>query len=380
MVNRQKARRVAIVAHVGAAKGHLLRAIAIQNSLDEGVESLLVVPEKSKTFLHTFFPNVSCRFVDWLFSHNNLFDQSLSEVVEHLRRTITDLELIFESFVPDLVVGIPGFQTSSICRALGVPHVSVLHGPWLVPEYSFTDLSDEEKAVLTSWDRSVELTDILANIISSALGAPYRGYRRWLEEEEVWVAQDFDVSYKTRRPVIGFLQTDFGPAADRELPKNCWSVCLGSAVEHATPTLLAALPKEGPPRVVVGGLPVKETEKVRWRQSLAATSLAKISSIAVTHAGIGTIPVFAGLQIPQIFVPHDLDQAINAILASRSGFGTSIDLRHWRRRSPFGRIKPPISVAQLAQRVRMAARTKPGRKTKTNNKSVVAALISGSIN
>jgi hypothetical protein len=51
-----------------------------------------------------------------------------------------------------------------------------------------------------------------------------------------------------------------------------------------------------------------------------------ISRVAITHGGIGTIPVFANAGVQQIFVPHDLDQAINSILASRSGAGKTISL------------------------------------------------------
>src|ERR1700733_14986649 len=88
--------RIAVVAHVGEAQGHLLRAIALHESLSESANSLLVVPRKSKGFLDSFFPEIRCEFVDWAFSHNDLFDMGLAEFVRQLKATISDLERIFE--------------------------------------------------------------------------------------------------------------------------------------------------------------------------------------------------------------------------------------------------------------------------------------------
>src|SRR5262249_37342634 len=151
-------------------------------------------------------------------------------------------------------------------------------------------------------------------------------------------AQDFVVEYKNKRPVIGFLHTDFGPAAIKDLPARCMSISLGTAIEDSKEAILDALANEELPRLVVGGAKIDQRPAIYWRNAIAGTSLAKISTVAVCHGGIGTIPVFVKAGVPQVFMPYDIDQAINAVLAHRSGFGIPIDLKYWSRRTPFGRI------------------------------------------
>ena len=346
--------KVAIIPHVGSAKGHLLRAIAIHRALLESAEfdSLLIVPERARVFMQEFFPDISCKWVNWGFEHSNML--VVARTIRQIRIVGRDLEETFNLFTPNLIIGIPGFESSSICRTFGVPHVSVLHGPWLIPEYVLAPVDEEERAVLDAWERAIKLTDFGLKAVASVLGKKYRSYPDWLEKENVWVAQDFNVEYKNSRPKVGFLHADFGPLADGELPTDCLTVCLGTAIESDKMRLLNALSEENMPRLAVGGSEVHEVG-IYWRPTLAATSMANISRVALTHGGIGTLAIFAEARVPQIFLPHDLDQAVNAMLAQRSGFGTPIHLRYWKRRSPFGRKTPPFVDEELRQLVRRVA-------------------------
>lgn len=378
--NPKSRRRVAVVAHVGHAKSHLLRAIAIHKHLAENFDSVLIVPEKSRGFVQEYFPDLSCEWVRWLFSHNDVFDMRLSEVVRQLKMTVLDLQQIFERFDPELVIGVPGFQSSSICRTLGIPHIAALHGPWLVPEYVLSDSTAGEKAVLASWERAIELTDTLTNVIAHALGQKYDGYLDWLQNERVWIAQDFAVEYKNKRPIIGFLHTDFGPAAIKDLPLKCMSISLGTAIDDDKEKILEALTNEDLPKLIVGGAEIGDRAGVYWKSAIAGESLAKISSVALCHGGIGTIPVFANARVPQVFFPYDIDQAINAVLAHRSGFGIPINLDYWRRRTPFGRIRPEINTDEVRQLVRGAGERTAGRASTSNNKTAIESLVWDVIN
>lgn len=341
--------RIAILPHVGIAKGHLLRAITLNRVLKKTFQTRLIVPTSASDFVHQHFPWLSCDWIDWQYGHNDVLDPLLSEVVKRMKRTATNLERILNTVSADVVIGIPGFQSSAICRAIGIRHISLLHGPWLLPEYRLPDLSIGEGAVIKSWKTSIEITDTLLKIVAQTFGVKDRGYEHWLENETVLIAQDFaGVEYTARRPCVGFLSGDYGPRDCYDLPEKALCVILGSALDGLREDLLKRLLQCSLPVVIVGGSKKRHRistadGSIYYTRTRAATVLARISTMAVCHGGIGTIPLFAEVGARQLFMPHDLDQAVNTILAVRSGYGVTIDLRYWSKRTPFGRIKPPVN-------------------------------------
>ena len=373
--------KIAIIAHAGEAKGHILRAIALQRCLEEVAETTLIVPKKSRAFVETFFPEIACEWITWPFGHNDVLDQAvkLSTFVEQLKLTTLELEKLFHQSAPNLVIGIPGVESSALCRVLGVPHISVLHGPWLVPEYILDEPTPSESAVVVCWERSIEITQVAAKVVSHALGAMYgkmyRPYRTWLESEVVWVAQDFNVEYKNKRPVIGFLQADYGPTDTSGLPNNCLTITLGSAID-GDKKILGTFSHTDMSRLIISNSLIAEQPKVHWRPALSGASIASLSSVAINHGGIGTTAVFATAGVPQVFVPHDIDQAVNAFLAQRSGFGVSTATSQWwRKRTPFGRICPPlIKGRNLGQLVREVMQNPLHQTPAINNKAIIQSL------
>jgi hypothetical protein len=349
--------RVAIIPHVGVAMGHLLRAIALGRLLENDCEILFVVPSRAKRFIAEYFPDVQCAWVRWSFGHNDAIDHSLSETIDRSKQTLREIGNIFNAFRPQVVFGLPGFQTSFACELLGVPHVSLMHGPWLTPEYDLTDLSRSERSLISGWKRAIQVTDTLLLVMAHALGYNYRGYRHWLESHRICAAQGFSVTYRSPRPVIGFLHLEYGPATVADLPDKCISVLFGTAIREVDCDLLRAISGFGLPLVVVGARHRRPADGIFWVRSMSASRLADISAIAITHGGIGTIPTFARAGVPQIFVPHDIDQALNAVLAARSAFGEPIRLDYWRDRSPFGRVRPTVDSDDVRRLILNAHRT-----------------------
>jgi UDP:flavonoid glycosyltransferase YjiC (YdhE family) len=343
--------RIAVLPHVGTARSHLLRAVALGRLLAPRSDVTLILPRSAQAFVAAHFPEISCEWIDWPYGHNDVLAPLLSEVVAQLTQTAVDLERILAAAGADLVIGIPGFHSSAICRALGIRHVSILHGPWLLPEVRLGSLDAGERAVVASWENAIEVTDTFFAIVTHAFGLRESGYRQWLERETVWAGQDFPgLELAAPRPCVGFLYADYGPRDRGELPEGCIAVTLGTALDGPQAGLLRVLSEMGLPLVIVGGgggAPRRPAPDVFRVPACAGSTLARICSLAVCHGGIGTVPVFAETGVPQLFLPHDLDQAVNAVLAVRSGYGKSIDLRFWSRRTPFGRLRPAVDPDSL---------------------------------
>lgn len=351
---RHSGKRVVILPHVGVAMGHLLRAIALRDVIAGDSETLLALPSKARPFVRQHFPAVRCKWINWPFGHNEAIEVGLSNAIASLKSVTRSLDQLFTKFRPDVVIGLPGFQTSVICELLQVPHVSVLHGPWLTPDYELEDLSPGEKAVMKTWKRAIQLSDTLSQIMAHAVGYTYRGYREWFERQEIYVAQSFSVPLKVKRPTIGFLSRDYGLDNSSHLPAGCISILFGSAIPDIDRSVVRAVRSLGFPIVIAGARRLWNYGDLFCVRSIPATHLARMSVAAITHGGIGTIPAFAEAEVPQLFVPHDIDQAVNSILASRSGLGKSVDLTYWSSRSPFGRARPPVDLGEVQRFIRDA--------------------------
>ena len=331
-LQRKQNLRIAILPHVGIAKSHLLRAIALNELLRSKFQTVLILPSSGREFVQQYFPSISCEWIDWHYGHNDVLNPLLSELVRRMKNTAFELERILTSVSADVVIGIPGFQSSAICRAIGIKHISILHGPWLLPEYRLSDLDAGETAVVDSWKTSIEITDTILRIIAQTFDLKDEGYEHWLENETVLVGQDFNgVDLVKQRPCIGFLSSDYGTQDCENLPNNALSLILGTALDGLEGRLFRVLLSRRSPMIIIGRdvqRRRKNAPPIYYRPALAGTVLARISAMAVCHGGIGTVPVFAKAKVPQLFVPHDLDQAVNAILAVRSGYGLTIDLRY----------------------------------------------------
>jgi hypothetical protein len=311
------------------------------------METILVVPDRAADFCKEFFPDLKCEWIPWNFGHNEITQSRFTEVVANSRITAVEITRIFDRFAPHLVIGLPGFYTSFVCRAFGLPHIAVLHGAWLVHEYDLPDLSKTERLVIDKCYRLYEIVDVFAKIVTHAFGQKHRRYRDWLDKEQIWVAQDFPIEYKQKRPQIGFLSGEFGPVTLPNLPESCISITLGTGNAEIRTDVILALSLSKHPLVVIAKEEPKNGGRILWAPLVQATSLARISRVAISHAGISTMAIFAKHGVPQVFLPHDIDQAVNALLASRSGFGSTIDLEHWHKQSPISRLTPPYESAQI---------------------------------
>lgn len=368
-------KRIALIPHVGSTKAHLLRAIALQRMLSESYETLLVIPERAREFCDAFFPGLKCKWIPWNFGHTEMSQSRFTEIVKGSNTTAAEITRIFDDFNPALVIGLPGFYTSLLCRLLGVPHVAVLHGSWIAPEYDLQDLNKDEKLVLDKCGRLFEIVDVIAKVVSHAAGYRYGGYRDWLEKEIIWIGQDFDISYKTKRPKVGFLSTSFGPTFLEETPNKYLSVCFGTAIRGVPRELLLAMSGNPEPLLVVSESEPETVTRLRWTRYLQSACLAKISLLTISHAGVSSVGEFAASGVPQVFFPHDIDQAVISMLASRSGLGSSIDLGYWRKRTPFGRVFPRFDPAELHRLIRRERTKRVATRPRLNDRSLLEEAL-----
>jgi UDP-N-acetylglucosamine:LPS N-acetylglucosamine transferase len=367
--------RIAIIPHVGNSMGHLLRAIALQRALHELADTLLIIPDKAKEFIDCFFPGSACKWVPWNFGHSEITQLRLTEAVSNSKITASEITNILNEFVPDFVIGLPGFYTSILCRMIGVPHVSVLHGAWLAPNYELADLQKAEKIVIDKSLRAFEVLDIVTKIIVHALGARYTDYRTWLQEEMIWEAQGFSVETKGTRLRIGFLSADFG-VLDSSVPANCLSVTVGTGIKEVKDELILALSREKEQVVVVAESRPSLTGKVIWKAAVPCSELAKRSCLGISHGGVSTVGAYAAAGVPQLLLPHDLDQSVTSILATRSGYGKVIDLKFWRERTPFGRFAPSVQATELQRLIAQCKKQAAPNRVKLNDADLIREAVS----
>lgn len=367
--------RIVIIPHVGISKSHLLRAIALKQLLKGISHTKLIVPSKAAKFCAQYFPSLECEWIPWNFGHNDVLDCTLSEMVSNSRESGSAIERIFHDFAPDIVIGIPGYYTSMLCRVFKVRHISILHGPWLTPEYELTSLNKGEKKVFQQCDRLYEIIEVITAIIMHALGYTSTSYREWLEKECIWVAQDFSTQLKTSRPKIGFLSQDFGSMA--ALPNDCLVLTFGTAIPGIVRRVISAASKFDYPVVAVSEIKPTIKSNFIWLSATNMTDVTKRSKIVINQGGISTVGKFANALVPQIFLPYEIDAAVNSILAIRSGFGKSVNFEQWQRRTPLGRIAPQFGNNEIDRLIELTLTVHIENPPHLNDKAMISdALIS----
>lgn len=356
--------KVAVVAHVGETVGHLVRGVTLARAIARrGSDTVLVAPAKAAGFVTKEVPDLSFRAIPWAFSHNDChprrpLPQFVASVVEANRALVS----VLAEERPDAVVGFPGLVTTQAARFLGIPHFSVLHGPYLSPLVDPAPFPADSRRIL-SFATSFLMggaVDAIFRALAGHLRFPALTYRQFLSTEPMYVPQpNLSLPELPNVRRAGFIRGSYGP--DVTLSTDADDVCyvtFGSGNRSdITPIVHAASRAFG--RVVVSGSEsTVAARNVSAYPAVASLSLVPVVRAVVSHGGIGTVGTFAERGTPQLIIPTELDQATMAVHAVRSGVATALGLDSWRNRTTLGRRLPALDVDMVSAALERLSQTK----------------------
>ena len=192
-IHKRRDMLILMVVHIGETLGHLVRALAIADELVNREYRVEIAASKAAEWLLGVWPRrYHHHVIRWGFSHNSCNPHRassffLGQVVE---ASAGVLELM-KCLSPDIILGFPGIVTSQCARRLGVPHISILHGPYLSPLVCLKDATFEEKRVLDFANDILcgGCMDGIYSYLSHQLGVPELTYGEYLSTESILVPQ-----------------------------------------------------------------------------------------------------------------------------------------------------------------------------------------------
>lgn len=353
---------ILMAAHIGETLGHLARGLAIADELTaNGSRVEFACSEKASWLLKGWKRRYVHHTVRWPFSHNGCNPIKPSTAfLGVVREMNADVLALLKRLQPDLVIGLPGIFTTQAARSVGIPHVSILHGPYLSPIDYFDNLSITEAAVL-QFSRSIfsgGCIDAIYEELHRSLSLPNLTYDELLKTEQIFVPQPgMRLPHRGNIHVVGFIRASFGPPCELDptvLGNSCY-VTFGSGnpcdisriielCRNVFPTVLVSTGQNTLREVPSGAVA---------RPFIASSSLAGRIPVVVSHGGIGTVGTFVEYATRQIIIPTELDQATMAIHAARLGIAQHCGLDAWASVPMLGRQLPKFEeeefVALLTQ-------------------------------
>ena len=347
---------ILMIAHIGETLGHLVRGLTIADQLTaRGVQVEFVASNKAEWLLKTWKPSYIHHKLRWRFSHNSCDpDRPSSSFLSHVLESNSDVLELLKNLGPDLIVGLPGIFTTQAARHLGIPHVSILHGPYLSPIVSLRQPTITESAVL-KFARKIfrgGCVDSIYAHLSQVLGVPELTYDTYLQTETIFVPQpglplpDLPNIHQVR-----FIRASFGPlfhSRQVDLRDACY-VTFGSG-NPCDITRIVKLARALFPWVLVstGRLQLQKIPKgVITKRFVASSSLTGRVASVISHGGIGTVGTFAEYGTPQLIIPTELDQATMAVHAARLGIAKHCGLNSWVERPRLGRHLPDLDEEEF---------------------------------
>ncbi|MEU9085403.1 glycosyltransferase [Streptomyces sp. NPDC048357] len=343
------------------ALSHVLRAREVGFRLkDLGWQVSHVASDAAASRLTGAGISFHSRGIPWRWGHNRygVVDQTdfYTETCRHLESALKELR-------PDVVIGIPGIASFQVCRKLGIPHHSILHGPWLSPLIPTrgADSLPGEVGALTAMNATLAgpVSEQL-RLQSRSLGITETDYKDFLQFENILVSHTgLEFTPSANLIPLESITADYGPTelpAAIGAPESLACITFGSAVRFDAQSLVEQLEAVCDRVLVVGrGATVaKPGPKVVQVDKFNTISLARQSSIVVCHGGIGTVASVMSCGTPVVCIPNDVDQAVNSIVADRMGQGQTVGLSAWRTRNPAGREFPAVDSAEIGSAVRRA--------------------------
>lgn len=338
--------RVLMIAHIGETLGHLVRGLAIAEELSiRGIEVEFAASSKGEWLLKASERAYTHHKIRWNWSHNSCDpDIPSSDFLQRVVQSASDVMSLLTNRYFDLIVGLPGVVTTQVARDLGIPHVSILHAPYLSPIIHLKEATPIESAVLKFGKRvfSGGCVDIILSHLSQALGIPQLTYETYLKTEPIFVPQPgLNLPDRPNIRQSHFIRASIGPPLDCrkiDLKEACY-VTFGSG-NPCDISKIVELTRTVFPLVIVSTGRIKlqsVPERVITKPFIASSSLAGGVAAVISHGGIGTVGTFAEYGTPQLIIPTELDQATMAVHAARLGFAKHCGLNSWVRRGRLGR-------------------------------------------
>lgn len=347
---------VLMIAHVGETLGHLVRGLAIADELtDHGVRVEIAASREAEWLLRTWQHPYTHHIVRWGFSHNSCDPHRPSSFF--LRRVLdanADVLELLRTLRPDLILSFPGIITTQAARSLGIPHVSVLHGPYLSPLVSLEDVTQTEARVI---EFATEIfyggcVDKIYSYLSQELGMPELTYKEYLHTERIFVPQEgLPLLDLPNIHQMRFIRASFGPpfhSQQPDLSEACF-VTFGSG-NPCDITRIVQLAHTVFPLVIVstGCTQLRSVPKgVVTSSFIASSSLAGRVKAVISHGGIGTVGTFAEHGTPQLIIPTEPDQAAMAVHGARLGVARYCGLDSWAEKPQLGRRLPDFHEEEL---------------------------------
>jgi UDP:flavonoid glycosyltransferase YjiC (YdhE family) len=348
--------RILMVAHIGETLGHLVRGLSIADELTaRGVSVEFAASDKARSLLKTWnHPYIHHR-VRWDWSHNSCDpEKPHPSYLSRVSESVSDVLGLLDRVRPDLVVGLPGIFTTQAARHLTIPHVSVLHGPYLVPLLQLNEMTPTESAVFQFANKIFTggCVDTIYSHLANMHGVPELSYETYLRTETIVVPHpglrlpDLPNIHQAR-----FIRASFGPPVDLaklNLSETCY-VTFGSG-NPCDITRIIELARRVFPFVIVSTGRTKLgiiRDNVIAQSFIASFSLAGRVAAVISHGGIGTVGTFAEHGTPQLIIPTELDQATMAVLTARSNLALQCGLHSWADDPRLGRRMPDFRDGEL---------------------------------
>lgn len=349
--------KVLMIVHIGETLGHLVRALAVADQVAAAGVLVEIACSSAGDWLFdswsTSYPHHS---VTWEFSHNSC--EYLSppvSTIAHVLQANRDILRVLREVQPDLVVGFPGILSVQAAQALRIPHVSVLHGPYLSPIVALESPTPTEEAVL-GFARELFIDgplDLVYEQLHYEMKLPSLSYREFLESQTILVPQDGLTLDKEHRNItsVDYISASFGApleVTDDVLRQACY-VTFGTGNTCNVDAVVAACSRHFEKVIVSSGIlaSIRGGENVVVVKSVSSRSLARKVAAVVSHGGIGTVGTFAEFGTPQLVIPTELDQATMAVHGVRAQLCSQCGLDEWAANPQLGRRFPAISDHDL---------------------------------
>lgn len=341
--------RILIVPHIGHTSGHMVRANAIAEvlrSLDPATEVLIaanprVAPWASRTSSFTALP--------WDWSHHEAGHAGApsAEYIGRVARSaaaVRDLLLVTR---PDVVIGIPGYATVQAALALGIRHVSVLHGPHVAAHVDAPSSADAAAEVWrTSRGVVREMVQYAFDGIAARVGLP----RLTVDEfgmSECVIAQPPTPHTETIGTAAGFIRASVGdPIAPAASLEDSCLVTFGTGNPCDLTRVVTPLAMRFE-KVIVNtcGTPVAHPlpRNVELHPFVSSASVAERIRLVVCHGGIGTLGAFVPARARVLAIPIELDGACNAAMFEGRWNIAALGLSAWTAPESLTRRLPAFS-------------------------------------
>ncbi|WOD37324.1 hypothetical protein [Nodosilinea sp. E11] len=345
--------KILIVAHIGETLGHLVRGISIAKELEKrGIEVSFAASDRAISLLKE---NFNLHVLSWNFSHNSFEPNNpTSETLKAILLSNKNLLELLETHRPNLIIGMPGIFTAQVALKIGIPHLSVMHGPYLSPLIPIKGFTESETKIIESTQQLFVsgCVDSIRRHLSKSLNLPYSTYQEYLETERIFVPQpNLFIQPADNIQLVNFINASLGEpfrGEERDLREAC-HITFGSG-SCTDLTKIVHLARQFFPRLVVScgtNKLEKVPDQVDVQPFISSFSLAGRVRAVISHGGIGTVGTFAASQTPQLIIPTDCDQANMTIYTRHTGIAHSVGKSGWEQTQQLGRCMPQFTDGEL---------------------------------